>query len=218
MLDRAERRLDPGRAQRLEHGVEHDPLDPPAADRLAALGAIQLVAAHARVVGHERLAAVADLHPPPAAPAADQSLQQRPALARGAAALPARRAPVRAQPLLVGEVALEGDVAGVVAFDAHVPLLARRAALPLADHAALHASLGALAPIRVRAREHRVGQDVVDRPVGRRRPPHLPVAGRPARQLAVLSEQAQHHLPGARELSRSTRTPSRSRRRPPRPG
>ena len=135
VLDRAQRRLDPGRAQRLEHGVEHDPLDPPAADGLAALGAVQLVAAHARVVGHERLAAVADLHLPPAAPAADQSLQQRPALARGAAALPARRAPVRAQPLLVGEVALEGDVAGVVAFDAHVPLLARRAALPLADHA-----------------------------------------------------------------------------------
>ena len=40
VLDRAERRLDPGRCQRLEDGVEHDPLDPPPADRLAALGAV----------------------------------------------------------------------------------------------------------------------------------------------------------------------------------
>jgi len=32
LLDRAERRLDPGRAQRLEHGREHDLLDPPATD------------------------------------------------------------------------------------------------------------------------------------------------------------------------------------------
>jgi hypothetical protein len=40
VLDRAECGLDPGRAERLEHGVEHDPLDPPPADRLAALGAI----------------------------------------------------------------------------------------------------------------------------------------------------------------------------------
>ena len=200
VLDRAQRRLDPGRSQRLEHGVEHDLLDPPAADRLAALGAVELVAAHARVVGHERLAAVADLHPPPAAPAADQPLQQRPALARGAAALAARRAPVGAQPLLVGQVALEGDVAGVVVLDAHVPLLARRAALALADHAVLDAPLGALAPVGVRARVDGVGEDLVDRLVGRRRPAHPPVAGRPARQLAVLLEQPQHHLPGAREL------------------
>ena len=56
VLDCAERRLDPGRAQCLEHGVEHDPLDPPPADRLAAPGAIELVAAHARVVRDERLA------------------------------------------------------------------------------------------------------------------------------------------------------------------
>ena len=117
VLDRAERGLDPGRCQRLEDGVEHDSLDPPTADGLAALGAVELVAAHAAVVGHQRLAAVADLHPPAAAPAADQPLQQRPALARGAAALPARRAPVRAQPLLIVEVALEGDVAGVMVLD-----------------------------------------------------------------------------------------------------
>ena len=131
VLERAEGRLDPGRRERLEHGVEHDPLDPPPADRLAATGAIQLAAAHAAVVRDERLAAVADLHPPPAAPAADQPLQQRPALARGAAALSARRTPVGAQPLLIGEVALEGDVPGMVILDADVPLLARRSALVL---------------------------------------------------------------------------------------
>jgi hypothetical protein len=74
VLDRAQRRFNPGRAPCLEHGVEHDPLDPPAADRPAALAAVELVAAHARVVRHERLAAVADLHPPPAAPAANQPL------------------------------------------------------------------------------------------------------------------------------------------------
>ena len=43
------------------------------------------------VVGHERLAAVADLHLAPAAPAADQPLQQRPALARSASAINRRR-------------------------------------------------------------------------------------------------------------------------------
>jgi hypothetical protein len=94
LLDCAQRRFDPGRAQRLEHRVEHHPFDPPPADRLAALGAVELVAAHARVVGHERLAAVANLHSPAAAPAADEPLQQRPTLARGAAALAARRTPV----------------------------------------------------------------------------------------------------------------------------
>jgi len=127
-------------------------------------------------------------------------LQQRPALACGTAALPARRTPVRAQPLLVGEIALEGDVAGMVVLDADVPLLARRAALVLGDHAVVHAPFGALAPVRIRAREHRVGEDVVDRLVGRRRPPHLAVAGRPARELAVLLQQPQHHLPGALKL------------------
>jgi hypothetical protein len=43
-LDRAQGRLDPGPLQCLEDGVEHDPLAPRAADRLAALGAVELVA------------------------------------------------------------------------------------------------------------------------------------------------------------------------------
>jgi hypothetical protein len=88
----------------------------------------------------------------------------------------------------------------VVAFDAHVPLLARRATLPLAHLAILHAAFGPLAPIRVGAREHRVGQDVVDRPVRRRHPAHLPIGAGLPRQLAMLRQQPQHHLPGALEL------------------
>lgn len=88
----------------------------------------------------------------------------------------------------------------MVVLDADVPLLTRRAALALADHASLDAPLGALAPIRVCAREHGVGEDVVDRFVGRGHPPHLAIAARTARQLAVLLDQPEHHLPGACEL------------------
>ena len=78
--------------------------------------------------------------------------------------------PVGAQALLVGQIALEGDVAGVVVGDAHVPLLARCAALTLVHLAVLDQVLGALAPVGVRAGVAGVGQDLVGRLVGRLRP------------------------------------------------
>ena len=127
-------------------------------------------------------------------------MQQRAALAGGAAALAPRRRPVRAQLLLVGQVLLEADVARVVLADAHLPLLARRAALALADDAVLDAPFGALAPVDVGAGIDRVGEDLVDRLVLRRLPAHVAVAGRLARQPAALLLQAEHHLAGALEL------------------
>ena len=48
-----------------------------------------------------------------------------------------------------------------------MPLLARRAAHPLTDLAVLHPPLDTLAPVRICAREHRVGEDLVDRLIGR---------------------------------------------------
>ena len=61
---------------------------------------------------------------PPAAPAAHQPLQQRGALARGAAAL-AARSHVRSQPLAGGEVLIPADIAGMVIGQADGPLLDR---------------------------------------------------------------------------------------------
>jgi hypothetical protein len=87
----------------------------------------------------------------------------------------------------------------VVVGQAHEPLLARSAALALDHHAGLDTPLGALAPERVGTRIARVGEDLVDRLVGRLRPPHLPRAGRAPGQPAALVEQPQHHLPRARE-------------------
>ena len=83
-------------------------LQPAAAERLAArVGVVQHVAAHARIAADLPAGAgIRDLHPPAAAPAADQPLQQRRALAGGAAAF-AARSHVRAQPLAGREVLVQ---------------------------------------------------------------------------------------------------------------
>src|SRR5450755_2009804 len=80
---------------------------------------------HARISGHATIrAGVRDLHPPPAPSAANDALQQRGALARGAATLAATDH-VRSQPLAAGQVLIPGHIAGMVIEDADRPLLQR---------------------------------------------------------------------------------------------
>ena len=101
-------------------------LQPQPADGLAGpLAAVELLGAGAHVAGAVAvLAGVTGLHDPAAPAAAQQALQQRPALAGRAAALAAGRPPVRPQPRGVGLVFLPGHVAGMMTGDQHRPLLA----------------------------------------------------------------------------------------------
>ena len=151
---------------------------------------VQVVGAHARVPGHAAVGArIGDLHPPAAAPAANEALQQRGALARGAAALAATDH-VGTQPLAGGQVLVPGHIAGMVIGDADRPLLERHL-----HRAATHPPvisevlLGAGAAEHERARIRRVGQQVVHRPIARPDPPHPPLADRAPRQPLPLGDQ-----------------------------
>ena len=168
----------------------------------AALGAIELLGAGADIAGAVAFRpGVAGLHDPPAPAAAQQALQQRGALPWGAAAVSARRPPVRAQPGGVGLVFLPGDESGVMAGDQHRPLLAGQ--LP---HSADHLPGGVYPFPDAGAAEHErpgiggVGQQVMHCRVGGRRPADPPRAGPPAGQQQPVFAQRQQHLAGRAEL------------------
>src|SRR4051794_37549203 len=94
---------------------------------------MQVAAANAGIARDAPAAAgIGDVHPPPATTTAQQSLQQRGTLARGAAAL-AARPHVRSQPLAGGEILGPGDIAGMVLGQADGPLLDRQLDRPHPD-------------------------------------------------------------------------------------
>jgi len=87
---------------------------------------MQVMRAHARIARDTAAGARrGDLHPSAALTAAHQSLQQRAALARRAAAL-AGLDHVAAQPLAGGQIIVPGHIAGMVLGDADRPLLDRQ--------------------------------------------------------------------------------------------
>jgi hypothetical protein len=104
LLDRLRRGPHAGRRDRVQKRLHDRLLEPQAADRLAgAIGAVQVVGAHAGIARHAAVGArIGDLHPPAAGAAADDALQQRPALAGGAAGLAAADH-VGPQPLARGQ-------------------------------------------------------------------------------------------------------------------
>src|SRR6188472_2692926 len=89
LADRFHRSAQPGRGDGLQEGARDRLLEPQAAERLArAVGAVELVGAHARIARHAPVVArIGDLHPPPTTPAAHDALQQRDALTRRPATL-----------------------------------------------------------------------------------------------------------------------------------
>ena len=97
------------------------------ADALAdVLAGIQLLGAGAQISwAVARGARVGGLHDAPAPAAAQQTLQQRAALAHRAAGKFAGPAPVAAQTGGVGLVGLPADISGMVIADEHLPLLTR---------------------------------------------------------------------------------------------
>ena len=153
-------------------------------------GGMQVAAAHAGIARDAPAAAgIGDLHPPPAAAAAQQALQQRGALARGAAAL-AARPHVRSQPLAGGQVLGPGHIAGMVLGQADGPLLDRQLDRSRPDLAVLVQALAlAGAAEHERAGIGRVGQEVVHGAIAGARPAHAPLADRPPRQLLALADQ-----------------------------
>jgi hypothetical protein len=159
------------------------------------LGAVQVVRANARVSGDAAVVAgVRDLHPPPASPAPQNALQQRDALAGGAAALPAW-SHVVAQSFAGREVLIPGDISGMVIGQADGPLLDRQrhAATPelsvLVKLFALHRS-----PEHERAHIRRIGQKPVHRTIRRRCPTDAPLTGRPSRQRLPVFAQHRDDL------------------------
>src|SRR5262249_43981062 len=134
------------------------------------------------------VARIRDLHPSAAAPAADQALQQRVALAGGAASLPAG-SHVRGELRSRGEVLIPTDIAVMVLGQADGPLLDRQL-----DHLDADPTLAIEALLLARLAEHErsriggVGEEVVDRPIARSRPPDPPLPNGPPRQLLPLSD------------------------------
>ncbi len=192
-----------GRLEDGEHLLEHAVLQPPTAQALAAfLSAIELLGAGAQVTRAVAVGPrVAGLHQPTAFAAAQPALQQRRAFTRRAATEAAWGAPVLAQP---GGVDLEGgpvDEPGMVVGDQHRPLITRQ------QHGALHelarrvdTFLGAGAAEHERPCIDRVGEEIVHRRIGRRRPVHPPAAGRAARNQQPVATQRQQHLPPGAQL------------------
>ena len=149
------------------HGLEKHRGDrlvqAPAAECLAcALGAVEDVPAHARIAHATAVPTrIGDLHLAPTSTAAQQPLQQRAALARGAAALPAR-SHVGPQSLAGGEVLLPGHIAGMVLGQADGPLLQRHLDGPRPDLARrVQPLLLAGAAEHERSRIGGVGEEVV---------------------------------------------------------
>jgi hypothetical protein len=154
------------------------------------IGAVQVVGAHAGIARDAAAGAgIGDLHPPPAVPAAHESLEQATALAGGAAAFPGLNH-VAAQPLARLEVLAPGHIAGMVLGNADGPLFDRQL-----DRAAPHAPVLVELLLLAGAAEHeragigRVGQEVVHRAIARADPPDPARADRSARQLLVLGDQ-----------------------------
>ena len=167
------------------------------------LAGIQLLGAGAHVAwAVARGARVAGLHDAPAPPAAQQALQQRAALAHRSAGQFAGSTPIAAQPCGVGLVGLPADISGMVVGDEHLPLLARHQPNPRAHGPGdrVHAFFGAGAAEHERPGVGGVGQQVVHRRVGRRRPGDPPGAVGPARQQHPVFTQPDQHLPRRAEF------------------
>ena len=172
-------------------------LEPQPAEGLALLTALELAGCGALVArAAPVVAGVADLHSSAAASAAQNALQQRAALARGAATL-AAWSHICSQSLAGREVLIPGDIAGMVLGQADGPLLDREFDGPAAHPTVLvDCLLLARAPEHERARIGRVGEEVMNRRVGRRRPPHPSRPDRSTRDPLTLGEQLGHDLPG----------------------
>jgi hypothetical protein len=172
--------------------------EPQAAEQLAArVGAVADVAAYAGIARDPAVVArIGDLHPPAAAAAAENALEQRLALAGGAAAL-AARPHVRPQPLARGQVLVPRDIAGMVVGDQDGPLLERQL-----DRSRAHAPVGAERLLLAgaaggeRARVGGVGEEVVHRAIAGLRPADALLADGPPRQLLPLGDQLRRHLAG----------------------
>jgi len=176
-----------------DRGVDAQAADPQAAAALSAADqhpAVALVAGCALAA-----AAVEDAELAAAHPAAGQPLQK-------GAALPDRASPRRVEhrphvgvePLLVGEVGVPVDVAVVVAGDEHRPLGVAGHPFAGPRHAAgVDVAFSAGAPVHIGARIPGMGEDLVDRMVGRRRPLDLPVVAQ--WQAQTLLTQPQPHAP-----------------------
>jgi len=186
----------PGRADRFQERFGNGLVDPVPAERLAARwGVMEHMAADAGIASDAPAGArIGDLHAPPAAPAADQPLQQRCALAGGAAAL-AARPHVLAQPRARAQVLRPGHIPGMVLGQADRPLLERQLD-GLGPHptVGVEAFLGAGAAEHKRARIGRVGEQVVHRPIAGPRPADASLADRPPGQPLGLLEQLRDHL------------------------
>jgi hypothetical protein len=113
----------------------------------------------------------------------------------------ARRAPVAAQPVLVGLPGRPRDVAGVMVGDQHLPVLDRQQPGPGNQSAVgIHALDGPGPTEHERTGIGGVGQQVVHGRIRRLRPrdPRMP-APAPGQQNTVLA-QRHEHLPGRSEL------------------
>ncbi len=102
---------------------------------------------------------------------------------------------VGAQPIPVGHIGLPGHIAGMMIRDGHLPLLTRQFLIAGNDAAGLVQTPAHLrSPEHVRPTIGGVGQEIVDRRVGRLGPADDPRAGGPARQPQTIRAQRQHHL------------------------
>ena len=185
------------RLQYLEQLLQHGTVQVDPADALTRWGAVKLGAAAAHIPGRvPAVPGVPDLHHPAAFAAAQQAGQQRRALAGGPAAVAAGGLVVGPQPGLDVLVGIPAQVAGMMTGDQHLPLVLRQ--LPVPGDLLPAGDLGPGGGLAEgeRAGIGRVGQEVVDRGIGRLRPGDPAGAGLAAGQPQPPLPQRHHHLPG----------------------
>ena len=148
-------------------------------------------------------ATVGDMEPASATPAPKQSRKERPALAGSTAAHGSLHVHVLCDPLLVRLILLPPDIALVMLGNQNGPLVLRHLDPTAPSRLAVHdRGLSAGPSVRVGARVHGIGEDVVQRAVDRKLPDHAAAEGPvlDAGKLHSFLPEPEEDLPDASQL------------------